>query len=435
MELAHLDCVMRLIARTDTPLAAGLVIGALILFHQPLRWALDWAGNIESDYHLDLVPALVVLTALFAFHQLRKRRQSQAEALAVAAEARQHLERTRELEALVDFGRTLASALDVEGLRHAVSRCLPRFAGDSGLWVLVTRQGVWHTLAIDPITEQEFSRDDLEQAATRTLLARMADAAAHSEGVLIDGFLCFPLAVGTTIVGAMGVRQGATALDDSARRALGVAASLLSIAVRNVHLMVETRDVSVHDPLTGCLNRKPGIEALDAELRRAKRSSQPLSVLMLDVDRFKDINDAYGHQAGDLVLATIGRRLLHTLRGSDVKCRYGGDEFILILPDTPIQGAQQVANGLRKEIMHAIEDGGHTLSCTVSIGITSVEPGETDVKALIDRADQALYRAKKAGRNCSRAGLETASSAPSLADAPPPAADAPYAAHDLELTA
>jgi len=235
----------------------------------------------------------------------------------------------------------------------------------------------------------------------------------------------------------MGVRQSAVGLDGPARRALGVAAKFLSVAVRNVHLIVETRDVSVHDPLTGCLHRSPGLEALGAELRRAKRSNLPLSVLMLDVDQFKEINDRYGHQCGDLVLGAIGRRLVHTLRGSDVKCRYGGDEFILILPDTPLQGAQQVANGILKEIMaYPVEHGGDTLSATVSIGITCTETGEADAKTVIERADKALYCAKKAGRNrwCV-AGTFSDDQPGAAASAAPGSTMSAHVAHDVERTA
>lgn len=121
---------MRLIKRNDTPLAAGLIASALILFHQPFRFGLDAVREIEGDYHLDLLPALVVLTAVFVFHQHRKCRETQAEMLAAAMESREHLARALELEGLVRFGRMLASALDLQGLRHAVSRCLPEFSGE-----------------------------------------------------------------------------------------------------------------------------------------------------------------------------------------------------------------------------------------------------------------------------------------------------------------
>jgi diguanylate cyclase (GGDEF)-like protein len=428
--------VMRLISRTDTPLAAGLVIGALILFRQPLRVVLDWARSIEGDYHLDLVPALVMLTALFAFHQVRKRRQSQADMLTAAAEARQHLARTQELEALVTFGRTLASALDVSGLRYAVSKCLPRFTGECGTWVLVTRQGTWQTLSIDPVTEQELTRDDLERMATAALAMQVRDGSgedAHREGIVIESTVCFPLMVGRTVIGVLGVSETATALDAPARHALGVAASLMSIAIRNVTLLVDTREGSVQDPLTGCLNRKPGLDQLDAELRRAKRSGQPLSVLMLDVDHFKQINDRFGHLCGDLVLGAIGRHLVQALRGSDIKCRFGGDEFILVLPDTPLQGAQQVANAIRQAIVaQPVEHNGQALPVTVSIGVACAEPLDVDIKAVIARADHALYSAKESGRDRS---CTTSEPRRDVAGPAPPAAPPSFLAHDLELTA
>lgn len=391
---------MRLIDRADTPLAAGLITGALILFQQPLRFVLDAAREIEGGYHLDLVPALVVLSAVFVFHQHRKRRQSQAEMMAAAAEARQHLARAQELEALVAFGRTLASALDVQGLRQALWRCLPGFVGERGMWVLVSRQGEWEVLAIDPVTDQELSSDDLARVATAALASSATAEKAASEGIIIDSSVCFPLVVGNTALGVLAVRQTGGILDGRARRALGVAASLLSIAVRNVHLLVETQELSVHDSLTGCVNRKPGLETLDAELRRAKRSSLPLSVLMLDVDEFKQINDRYGHLCGDLVLSTIGRHLQDLLRISDVKCRYGGDEFILVLPDTPLAGAEQVANNIRRAIVaQEIEYNAQAVSVTVSVGVACAEAGDLDVKAVIGRADRALYKAKTSGRN------------------------------------
>jgi diguanylate cyclase (GGDEF)-like protein len=251
--------------------------------------------------------------------------------------------------------------------------------------------------------------------------------------VVVESSLCFPLVVGSTIVGVLGVQQTATALDGAARQVIGVAASLLSIAVRNVNLLVDTKEVSLHDPLTGCLLRTPGLEKLETELRRVKRSNLPLSVLMLDVDQFKQINDRYGHLCGDLVLGSIGRHLVQTLRGSDIKCRFGGDEFILVLPDTPLHGAQQVAAGIRKAIEdQAIEHHGHHVSATVSIGIACAEAGEIEVKALIDRADRALYHAKESGRNRSCGVPEPATDG---ADRPSTPASKAFVAHDLGLTA
>jgi diguanylate cyclase (GGDEF)-like protein len=391
---------MRLITRADTSLVGGLIASALILFHQPMRSALDAVRAIEGEYHLDLMPSLIVLVAVFMYHQHQKHHQSLADMTTAAEEARHHRLRAEELEAILSFGQMLASALDLHGLRHAVIRSLPSFAGERPMWVLIRRRSEWEALAVDPITEQEVSLEDLQQVALTALLSSGAQQTLHSEGVTIDSTFCLPLVVNSTPIGVLGVRQGAHPLDVRSRRALGVAASVLSIAVRNVQLLIETKEFGVHDSLTGCVNRKSGLELLDTELRRARRVSRPLSVLMLDVDAFKQINDRYGHLSGDLVLSTIGRHLMQTLRSSDHKCRYGGDEFILILPDTPPQGAEYLADTLCKAIMtQTIQDNGQQLSVTVSIGIVSVMRGELDLKAVISRADTALYRAKNAGRN------------------------------------
>jgi diguanylate cyclase (GGDEF)-like protein len=124
---------------------------------------------------------------------------------------------------------------------------------------------------------------------------------------------------------------------------------------------------------------------------------------MFDLDRFKTINDRWGHLCGDAVLATVGQRMNAVLRGSDVKCRYGGEEFLVILPDTPLEGAQNVAEMLRREFeLYPVTWNDETVSVTASFGLTSVTPGETDLLAVIGRADAALYRAKQAGRNCLR---------------------------------
>jgi len=142
------------------------------------------------------------------------------------------------------------------------------------------------------------------------------------------------------------------------------------------------------------------IAALDLELRRARRMRQSLSILMFDIDHFKTINDRLGHLRGDDVLRAVGAQLTQVTRSTDVRCRYGGDEFLVILPDTPLLGAQHVAESLRKQIgTLAMVAGDHTVAVTASVGVAAATAGETGVTALIERADEALYRAKRSGRN------------------------------------
>ena len=158
-------------------------------------------------------------------------------------------------------------------------------------------------------------------------------------------------------------------------------------------------ELGVRDGLTGCFNRAHTLHVLQNELQRARRTGRPLSVLMFDIDHFKTINDTSGHLHGDAVLAAVGRQLNDVLRSTDVHCRYGGDEFLVILPDTSALGARQVAECLRREIADLPLSRTMPASVTVSLGVTAVLPGELDVNMVIARADEALYRAKRAGRN------------------------------------
>ena len=124
---------------------------------------------------------------------------------------------------------------------------------------------------------------------------------------------------------------------------------------------------------------------------------------MFDVDKFKQVNDTYGHLIGDQLLAEIGRRLEDIVRLTDIKCRYGGDEFLVLLPDTPLLGAQHVAESLRatmSAISLPIGDNEEPFAPTVSVGVAVLRPDDRDIVSVIARADRALYDSKQRGRNC-----------------------------------
>jgi diguanylate cyclase (GGDEF)-like protein len=121
---------------------------------------------------------------------------------------------------------------------------------------------------------------------------------------------------------------------------------------------------------------------------------------MIDLDHFKSINDRYGHNSGDAVLSAVGETLLGTLRASDIRSRWGGEEFLVVLPESTIERASSAAESLRQRIAATtVRDGTHTVRVTTSIGITLARPGETDIPRLLSRADTALYQAKSEGRN------------------------------------
>ena len=398
---------MRLITRNDTSLAVALMVGAVVIFQQPLHFLLDVARDVEVRYHLDLLPALTIMTGVFIFHEYRKRQVANAEARAREAEAVQVRRRSAELERLMTFSQALANALDDSTLQQVLWRYLPAFAGERDFWVLRRRVDRWEILLQDT-TRLNRSIEVLEATADRALAGGAfwdrLEPIQDSEPV------CFPMFAGGKLVGILGTHDGATLTHDD-RKALGAATALIAIALRTVQLFKDTKDHSVRDTLTGCVTRGHGLEILELELRRMRRSGRPLSVVMFDVDQFKTINDELGHVRGDEVLRSIGEQLARVLRGTDVRCRYGGDEFLIILPETHVAGAEQVAENLRREIAKlTISAGERTIAVTASIGVTAAAPGEMDVTALIDRTDDALYRAKRAGRNrfCVTAPSESA---------------------------
>jgi diguanylate cyclase (GGDEF)-like protein len=388
---------VRLVDRSDTSLAIALVASALVIFHQPLKILIDAAHEIEIRYHIDLLPGLTVLVATFGFHQYRKRQQARAAESAASAEAAQARARSAELERLVAFGRALGNALEPAATRQVFWRYMPTFAGERELWMMLRKTDGWEPVK-DATASTDRTPEVLEGLANEALSAPERNAL-EGEGVFLHTDLCIPMVVGETTVGVLGVRN-TPQISASERHALSAAAALLAIAIRNSQLIAETRENSIRDGLTGCFNRTYAMEAIGNELRRAKRTRRPLSLLMFDIDRFKTINDDYGHLAGDAMLSAIGVRLLSMLRASDVKCRYGGDEFLVILPDTELSGAEYVASQLLEELSELrITAGDTTLSPTISIGLTVSQHGELDPRIVIASADKALYDAKRAGKN------------------------------------
>ncbi|MBN93669.1 MAG: hypothetical protein CL928_06275 [Deltaproteobacteria bacterium] len=139
---------------------------------------------------------------------------------------------------------------------------------------------------------------------------------------------------------------------------------------------------------------------LQTELQRARRQGAPFALIMLDLDHFKSINDTHGHLCGDAVLAAVGQRIRDILRNSDTKCRYGGEEFMVLLPDTPRPGALHVAESLRAQLAEVdVTWNGEKVPVTASVGLAMAMEKEVDPMPLIGRADAALYRAKHGGRN------------------------------------
>jgi diguanylate cyclase (GGDEF)-like protein len=305
---------------------------------------------------------------------------------------------------LVAFGHALARTVDSESsdsIRTVLNAHIPLLAPGRGAWVMTrTRTGHWEAQT----SVGEAPPGERERAARRAL--------GEADPVVgpTPSEVCFPMIIAGTPEGVLGVAPEPP-LTDHQRSVLSAAAALLAVSLKNSELFREVRENSVRDGLTGCFNRTHALEVLDAELRRARRSKLPLSLVMFDLDNFKGINDRHGHLCGDAVLAAVGATMKSELRGSDLKCRYGGDEFMVILPDTPVMGARQVSENLRRAIAeHPITWNDGEVMVTASFGITAISQGEHDPLGAISRADAALYRAKELGRN----GIEMEVQPPAL---------------------
>lgn len=183
--------------------------------------------------------------------------------------------------------------------------------------------------------------------------------------------------------------------------------NLLSLeTARNVRRLRVFEQESITDPLTGIYNRRYLERRLTDEIARSNRYGMPLSVLLIDIDHFKRVNDIYGHQVGDLVLEGLAQLIVTTLRTTDIVARYGGEEIMVIAPSTPLKTAADLAERLRKVVENAsfevpveLNRDISALGVTVSIGVACFGQQAKDMNDLIQYADKAMYRAKKEGRN------------------------------------
>ncbi len=169
--------------------------------------------------------------------------------------------------------------------------------------------------------------------------------------------------------------------------------------LKNATLYKQALSMAYTDPLTKTYNRAAFDDSLLREIQLAHRKSNHLSMIFFDIDHFKNINDAYGHECGDIALASAAACIKDILRGSDVVYRYGGEEFIILLSDTTIDGAKILAERIRKSIeKHSIAYGMKIIKLTASLGISTLRGNDTS-DSLTKRADEAMYRAKNNGRN------------------------------------
>ncbi len=217
-----------------------------------------------------------------------------------------------------------------------------------------------------------------------------------------DFFVCVPLMIENEIIGIINLNdseKGTFSMEDL--DFVLTVIEFISLSISNALLHEKTETLSVTDGLTLLNNHRQMQIILKSEFIRSKRYNAPLSLVMMDVDHFKKVNDTYGHQIGDKILVALAAAITRVCRSNDSAARYGGEEFLLILPETSIAGANRIAERIRKEFSrNEFLENGERFKVTISCGVTQLDKEHMDSPAdLIQVADKALYQAKQEGRN------------------------------------
>ncbi len=227
-------------------------------------------------------------------------------------------------------------------------------------------------------------------------------------GAWEEGILAVPVRLANRVVGGVWLFPGGQPFDASERRQAEVVIAEAQLALSNAERFLQAREKAFIDDVTELYNARYLFAALDREVSRAARSALELSVLFLDMDRFKQVNDQYGHLVGSRVLRELGQLLARSVRSIDTVGRYGGDEFTIVAVDTSFDAACQVAERIRQmvEARRFGADSGLRLSLTVSIGVATFPHHGRDRERLLDVSDKAMYLAKSLGRNRVCTGTE-----------------------------
>jgi diguanylate cyclase (GGDEF)-like protein/PAS domain S-box-containing protein len=222
-----------------------------------------------------------------------------------------------------------------------------------------------------------------------------------------DG-LCVPMVAQGETIGVLQLQIGNTESESSnentqvvLQRIASSAAGQIALSIASLKLREALKDQSIRDPLTGLYNRRFMQESLDRELLRARRTNRPFTVMFVDIDHFKRFNDSFGHDAGDLVLQVFANTLVNHFRGGDIICRYGGEEFALVLPDSSLKDAERRANDLRVEVKKLSINHRNTIlePITFSVGLAAFPEHGSTAEELFRVADKCLYDSKTQGRD------------------------------------
>jgi diguanylate cyclase (GGDEF)-like protein/PAS domain S-box-containing protein len=352
---------------------------------------------------------------LLIAHDVSQQTQREEELTRLHADMTIHVEELKQREAeirkingLYEVLQTCDSELEAYPIIGSVAAQL--FPGTSGaLAVSVSRihqmetVGDWGT---EPRMSPSFLLDDC-WALRRGQMLEVADPRAlqtcrHFPSLPAGSYICLPLTVRGDLHGLLNLRSApGQTLGEQQRQLLTTLGEVIKLSLSNLKLRAALRTQAIRDSLTGLFNRNYLQETLRRELARSTRRRSPLCVAMLDIDGFKGFNDAYSHHAGDLLLKSLGAFFLKKLRTSDIVCRYGGDEFVLVLPDTGLLQVLERLDCLRSEVksMECRYEGRILPAAAISIGVAQWPDHGASPEDLMKAADHALYSAKHGGRD------------------------------------
>ena len=328
--------------------------------------------------------------------------------------------RTLEDSSLDEFSNSLHACVSIDEACALIALRIPEFFPNlSGALCLIDGSRNLVEVAAswgeNPPSDREFKMNEcLGLRRGRPYFVRDAGTeitCPHLSGSSWKSHLCVPMIAYSEALGVMVLQSSApagalleeerTGIAGSQRGFAEILSQHVALALANLRLREALQKQSVRDPLTGLFNRRYMEECLDRAVSRSVRHNLPLTVLMLDLDRFKEFNDARGHAAGDALLLNLGVFLQSHTRKEDIACRYGGEEFVLILPEMSAATAAVCAEQIRTEFkgLAAQQDYGGKTTQTLSIGIAVAPEHGLSSKALLEAADAALYRAKGEGRD------------------------------------
>jgi len=323
-----------------------------------------------------------------------------------------------ELAILNNIATAVNSSLDIREVQHTAMAHVGGLLNidEAQIYWIDDDGGHFELLAARPLTDEQVA-EARKLSLDEGLLGRMVktqDAAAISEtthdlnqrpptmSADVRSIIAIPLRTRSRLFGALVLgRNSGRSFSEDDEKFLGSVGRVLALAIENARLFTETQELSLADDLTGLANRRMFNLQLTAEINHARVSGERLCLIMFDLDHFKLVNDRYLHPTGDQVLRWFAKVVQEDIRGSDLFCRYGGEEFALIAPDLTLSDAAAVGRRIARHIASTpfVKDDGVAITITVSAGVACLNEEVTTAEALVKAADQALYLAKTLGRN------------------------------------